>query len=365
MPNVRWREIYEDVERRIQAGELKSGDALPSDDELASQWSVSRLTAHRALYELARSGLVARKRGVGTIVAGNTTERRPTIAVVVYTIGQRFELELLAAVAKASDDCFRIEIAETHHDPEREALLLGKLIHEVDAIALFPTCAPENNDLIAEIVDSGFPLVCLDHYPVGVRCHAVVTDHYGSARAGLERLYERGHTRIAHLTDMELHVVSTAERLRAYEDAVRAHGGVPGRLIRSFPYLAPNTSREFEQVIQLVHDALASMLLGAEPPTAIFCLRHVYGVATMEALDQLGKKVPEEVEVMTFVDRQSLLMRNSEQTFRVYQDLDEIGRASVARIVECLGSGAVSPTQTVVPARIKEPSLRLTTLYGS
>lgn len=364
MSNSRWQAIYDDLQARIEMGELRPGDALPCDNEIAALWSVSRLTAHRALYELARNGAVRRTRGAGTVVAPPAAKPRPIVAAVVFTLAQRFEADLLTAVANALGDEYRIELAETRHDPEREASLLRRLVRESDAIVLFPTCAPENDALIAEITASGYPLVCLDHYPEGVVCDAVLSDHYGAARAGMERLHDRGHRRVAHLTDMETHVVSTAERLRAYEDALRARGEDPKRLVRSFPYLAPNTAREYEQAQQLVHDALAAMFAGPEPPTAVFCMRHLYGVVAMEALERLDKRVPEDVEVLTFVDRHSFLMRHPERTVRIFQDLDEIGRLAARRIADRLGEAPIVPRQTVVPARRKEPSV-LRPVYGA
>ncbi len=358
MPIPRWQAIHDDLQGRIGRGELLPGDALPSDDDLARSWGVSRLTAHRALYEMARVGAVRRTRGSGTVVAPRAEPPRPIVAAVVFTLTQRFETDLLSAVASALGDAYRIELAETRHDPQREADLLRRLVRESDAIVLFPTCAPENDALVAEITASGYPLVCLDHYPDGVVCDAVLSDHYGAARAGMERLLDRGHRRIAHLTDMETHVVSTAERLRAYEEALRARGEDPQRFVRSFPYLAPNTAREYEQAQQLVHDALAAMLAVPEPPTAVFCMRHLYGVVAMEALDRLGRRVPDDVEVLTFIDRHSFLMRHPERTARIFQDLDEIGRLAARKIVDRLGGAAVLPTQTVVPARRKEPVAR-------
>jgi len=365
MATPRWQAIYDDIQGRVTNGDLRPGDALPSDDDLAAQWSVSRLTAHRALYELARNGVLRRTRGAGTVVAEPALPVRPIVAAVVFTLTQRFEADLLSAVATALGDEYRIELAETRHDPVREAALLKRLVRESDAVVLFPTCAPENDALLAEITASGYPLVCLDHYPDGVVCDAVLSDHYGAARAGMERLLDRGHRRIAHLTDMETHVVSTAERLRAYEDALKNRGRDARSLVRSFPYLAPNTAREYEQAQQLVHDALAAMLTAPEPPTAVFCMRHLYGVVAMEALERLGKRVPEDVEVLAFVDRHSFLMRHPERMVRIFQDLDEIGRLAAQKIVNRLEGMPLTPTQTVVSARRKEPSVVRAAHYQS
>ncbi|HVZ44352.1 MAG TPA: histidine utilization repressor [Ramlibacter sp.] len=57
------------IRQRIASGEWKPRDAVPSEAALISRFGVSRMTAHRALRELAAEGLVTRVRGSGTRVA--------------------------------------------------------------------------------------------------------------------------------------------------------------------------------------------------------------------------------------------------------------------------------------------------------
>lgn len=53
----------------IRAGEVAEGSPIPSENELAEQYGVSRDTAQRALAMLSEEGLIIRRRGVGSIVA--------------------------------------------------------------------------------------------------------------------------------------------------------------------------------------------------------------------------------------------------------------------------------------------------------
>ncbi len=53
----------------IVGGVLKDGERMPSEKELADAFSVSRITARRALHDLATQNLVARHRGRGTFVS--------------------------------------------------------------------------------------------------------------------------------------------------------------------------------------------------------------------------------------------------------------------------------------------------------
>jgi len=64
-----YRRIQHALQKRIQGGELRPGDAVPSERELARSHKVSLMTARHALAEMEREGLVDRRRGAGTFVA--------------------------------------------------------------------------------------------------------------------------------------------------------------------------------------------------------------------------------------------------------------------------------------------------------
>ncbi|MBM3122927.1 MAG: GntR family transcriptional regulator, partial [Chloroflexi bacterium] len=66
-------QIREQLRARILRGELKPGDLLPGEIQLAAETGVSRMTARQALSQLASEGLVVRQRGRGTFVAAPKT----------------------------------------------------------------------------------------------------------------------------------------------------------------------------------------------------------------------------------------------------------------------------------------------------
>jgi len=75
MPNSRpngmpaYQKIQATIVKRIDSGQLKPGDAVDSERELAKIHQVSLMTARHALTALEREGLVHRRRGAGTFVA--------------------------------------------------------------------------------------------------------------------------------------------------------------------------------------------------------------------------------------------------------------------------------------------------------
>src|SRR5215470_11118433 len=64
-----YQRIQGSIRERIDAGELKPGDAVTSERELARIHGVSLMTARHALAGLEREGMVERRRGSGTFVA--------------------------------------------------------------------------------------------------------------------------------------------------------------------------------------------------------------------------------------------------------------------------------------------------------
>src|SRR5713226_3218564 len=75
MPNIHpngmpaYKKILATILKRIDNGQLKPGDAVDSERELARIHQVSLMTARHALTALEREGMVQRRRGAGTFVA--------------------------------------------------------------------------------------------------------------------------------------------------------------------------------------------------------------------------------------------------------------------------------------------------------
>lgn len=69
-----YRQIRRELEEKIQTGSLAPGARLPTENELRSQYGVSRATAQRVLNDLANAGLAVRRRRHGTFVADVTPQ---------------------------------------------------------------------------------------------------------------------------------------------------------------------------------------------------------------------------------------------------------------------------------------------------
>jgi len=62
-------QLQQEIRRQIDRGELKAGDLVPSERELAQIYRISRMTVRQSLSNLVTEGLLVREKGRGTFVA--------------------------------------------------------------------------------------------------------------------------------------------------------------------------------------------------------------------------------------------------------------------------------------------------------
>lgn len=86
--------IVQFARRRIHSGAWTPGERAPSENALSEQFGVSRMTARRALDQLARSGDIVRRRGAGSFIADDSVRSSylvvRNIADEVIDAGQRY-----------------------------------------------------------------------------------------------------------------------------------------------------------------------------------------------------------------------------------------------------------------------------------
>ncbi len=83
-----YSKIVEQIQRRILAGDLKEGDQLPSERELAEQFHVSRTAVREAIKALSEKGLLQIRHGRGTFVTNGTLQAMRESLDMLMRIGQ-------------------------------------------------------------------------------------------------------------------------------------------------------------------------------------------------------------------------------------------------------------------------------------
>lgn len=83
-----YHQIFVKLRDRIYLGEFPDGSFLPSEQELSKMFGVSRITAKRALDEIAATGLAVREQGRGTrvCIATRSTSIRGNIEGLIHSL---------------------------------------------------------------------------------------------------------------------------------------------------------------------------------------------------------------------------------------------------------------------------------------
>ncbi|KXB30818.1 GntR family transcriptional regulator [Dechloromonas denitrificans] len=105
-----YRQIKDFLIRSLEVGEWGPGDAIPSEGELATRFSVSQGTVRKAIDEMAAENLLVRRQGKGTFVATHDDPRSfyrflrlvSDDGTVTHTVSDPFSCELQSATPEVA-----------------------------------------------------------------------------------------------------------------------------------------------------------------------------------------------------------------------------------------------------------------------
>lgn len=103
MPEPKYRQIADDLRRRIESGELKPGAQLPTETDLGEHYGASRNTIRDAIKMLITPGLVETRAGQGTFVI----EKPPPFVTTLTGDPEIGATQHLAVVAHYVDEVKR------------------------------------------------------------------------------------------------------------------------------------------------------------------------------------------------------------------------------------------------------------------
>jgi len=116
-PQASWTlaaQLAQEIRALIRSGTITVGERVPSQNELALDYSVSVDTAKRALAMLAAEGLIVRRRGIGSIV------REASLAAeVMVPPGTRITARIPRKDEAAPSEWVPLLVIEQPGEPER------------------------------------------------------------------------------------------------------------------------------------------------------------------------------------------------------------------------------------------------------
>jgi len=123
-----YREVAEVIRARIEAGELRPGERIPSTRQIVAEFGIAMATASKVLAALRQEGLVRVLPGVGTVVAGGVREPEPELGRtrIVRAAMRIVDAEGVDALSmrRVASDLGTGAMSLYRHVPGKEELLL-------------------------------------------------------------------------------------------------------------------------------------------------------------------------------------------------------------------------------------------------
>ncbi|MFI1988564.1 LacI family DNA-binding transcriptional regulator [Actinoplanes sp. NPDC020271] len=248
------------------------------------------------------------------------TGRTHNIGLIVADIANPFFPPMIkAAETYARRRDYHVFVADTDEDPVVETDLVRALAKQVDGILL---CSPRMSDDQIEQVRREVPLVVVNRLIDGLP--AVVMDVGTGARSAVRHLVDLGHRHLLYLSGPR--GSWTNREIRKAAGAAARAGGA------EFTVLGPHVP-----VSQAGAEATEAVL--ATGATAVLAYNDLMAIGLLQALQDRGVAVPEQISVVGFDDiATSALVRPTLTT--VANPTAAAGRAAVDMLLQQGDDGA-------------------------
>lgn len=293
--------------------------------------SVDAEMAERVRASAARLGF-RRNAMAASLRAGSSD----VIGLVTADLANTFYTTIASSVAAvANQRGMQVMMASSDEDPVRERqLALDLCLRRIAGLIIVPSAADQQ--YLQPEIDAGIPAVFLDRPGQGVRADAVLIDNRGGAFSAMSELIQNGHRRIAVLLDA-LEIYTMEQRRLGALDALRSARIAPDPALLSTDAHAPEPAAK----------ALARMLDGDDPPTAVFCGNNRATIGAIETI--LARDV--DVAVTGFDDFE--LSRLLPRPIRVV-DYDTAGLGTIAAetLLRRIDGQDTEPTEYLLPTKL-------------
>ena len=296
-PSIRQR-IKEEVIRMIGTEMMLPGDKIVSQNVLAERFDTTPVTIHKALTELAREGVIERRKGVGTFVSDKA--RKPArnekrVCLVLHRSGlDRPEInpeywpymqDLIFEFTHALTDSYSFSMKFAGPGTD-----ISRLISELRGYhsVFFHYSNEVSNDVLKAIVRSRVaPVIKIGKMQERLDCLLLENDRFDGIRLGAAYLIELGHRKIGYVGstnwwgDVEL---------GGYRSALSAVGlNTPDdHIIR--------VEAERAGGVQAADAFLASAYL----PEAVMVDSDLRALGLVDQLRSRGVKIPEDISIMSY-----------------------------------------------------------------
>ncbi len=351
---AKYPEIVSALRHQMAAGKYQVGERIPSENQLALRYGVSRPTAARALHELATDGLVERRVGSGTYVrrtkpAAETDSK--TLGLLVQGLGATEIFDpICTEITRVCQEEGSVVLWGDASRPgdggaEVDRLCRYYIEQGVDGVFFAPLEAPanrqqENVRIAAAMKSVGIAVVLLDRdvldFPGRSEFDLVGIDNFQAGLRITRHLIEVGHRRVCFLSRPH-HPSTTDLRAAGCREALRRAD--------------LDISSTMQQSGDPSDEPFVRSLMKGERPDAVVCSNDLTAALLVVALAHLGIQIPNDVAVVGFDDvKYSTLMSVGLTTMR--QPFRGIARLAARAMSDRLREPDLVPRQLLLDAEL-------------
>ncbi len=282
--------LYHKIAQRIREGTLPKGEVLPSDQELAEEYGVSRYMARRAYSELVRSGLVQRIRKRGTMVIYDpaTAKLRKVGLILVADVPSYYLFE--KGVEDVLGDRGAGLFVQYTYDSElrSEAAIQEALEHGVEGLIASPP-PHGSHETHVRLAARGFPVVLALVYSEKMSCVYPDDDRAGFLMG--EHFGAQGFKRPVALGQDQAYA---ERRIEGFRKGLARHGV---RLLKQNVFDIQYEDEDGEYLEDMGRREVERILSMKQRPDSIFAVNDSTAIAVHYWLNQRGLRVPEDIAV--------------------------------------------------------------------
>lgn len=340
-----YKKIQEDIRFQIRTGQLRPGDRVPSEKDLAGHYHVSQITSKNAINGLAEEGILIRHRGKGTFVNA-TYEDLPAmsrnkgfIGLILPSMKTKVDQRIMNAIEQyVRESGYYLLVKITQESPLEESKAIDDLLLlRVKGLIIFPIEQEMYNNDLLRLTLNRFPLVMLDRYMKEIETYSVAADNLDGACRAVGYLLGKGHKHIAFVT-VKVTNSATADRAVGFERAFLDRNlPIHKNLWCTLGIKDIATGRSVSIIQEFLQDNPAI--------TAVFTCNAELTGHTRRAMDAMNPQAGRRVELVSFDQSEW-----SDVSY-VKQNVEEMCRVTIELLLEQV-QGIYKPRRVAVPVTL-------------
>ena len=276
---------------------------------------------------------------------GLRTGKTNTIGLIVDDIANYFFGHLANIVEEEADKLgYTVMFCSSENNEGKSRHILNMLVDkQMDGYIIAPTKAmlPELEKLLKEKK----PAVLIDRYYEQLDSSYVTIDNINGSLEAVNYLAKRGHRKIALVTNLS-DQLQMIQRMEGYQQGLKK-SKIPldQQIIKKIPFglSDENVVKEIKGFIEINENKIDS----------IFFTSNNLGVAGLEALRSIGKKIPDDVSVICFDDN-DLFRLGIPGISVVSQPIKDIAKKAVEVLIQQINQRSTSVEHIVLKTALIE-----------